>query len=91
MATTIPLIVGAAPFITPIGDSIGGSAIGQTVVSTLTNPYVNVGLTSMGLTDATHKIYRGDIGNNLVDDAMTALELSPLGYVPLKKASQLAD
>jgi len=88
-AGAVPFAVAAAPAWVPAMDWAAGTAAGQGVTSLLGNPYFNAGLTAMGAADAGQKLKNGEYGKSLTEDAMTALELMPLGYQLTKGADKV--
>lgn len=63
-----------------MGDALASSSLGTGLTTLVTNPYVDAAGMSWGLSDAANKTRNGQYGNSLTEDAMTALELTPLGY-----------
>jgi len=86
---TIPFAVASAPAWIPMGEAMAGSSLGTGLASFTTNPYVDAAGVSLGLSDAAHKIHNGQVGKSLTEDAMTALELTPLGYGMAKGADKV--
>lgn len=61
-----------------------GDAVMMAGDRVVTNPYFNAALTSSGVADAGNKIVHGQVGNSLLQDALTALEFAPLGNMMMK-------